>query len=904
MRRLHRFMPVFIVLGIAIFLVLNVIITINIYDKRSKSQRLGKRYLESSMNGGVDGFDVMFGDKPCGVPCGKAKDSKLSSDRASVKTNSGENSFSPVIVNDIDDSNNESPSHTTISTVGKQLDRAEVRYKFTELVSNDDCPVYQLNNKYLRHGSQQKVSCKPHRPSSEACVFAEKQYPFDPSLLKCKNSQTVEFCKFKRSGGISCIFPTMCKSIEVHGVDLGTGKIRIRGAFSSRKRLEKGLLKILHTTAESGLNFLFISCVPHNGTVDSPQQLFTWFTPITQKHLKRPAINMNIVLLDSVSRSHFYRSLPKLIDEFKRINSDKDSGGEVLDFISFQSLHGHSAENAHALFSGSVFPNNITNYQRERAPIGIDVLYKQFKDAGYVTMYQDDLCWSGIWGLRMELGLPKTWKGFWRKVKDSFIDNTGLSVASCNILKSLGLENPFGKTEGNQICFNGQFQHDFWLRYAEMWHKYARGATISYTALNVAHDSRGIRTQTLNLGLVSHVQEMLQSDKTITVFLADHGNTYTSYVRKILEGRYEMYHPSLFMLIPDGVKDILGEEIMDTLRGNQNRLVTMLDLNAGFRWIAELAANLKWSENRGIFGEIPPERTCNDLPLKLPNFCVCEGWDNVVSNDSTQMAVLEFGVGYLNSEIDRQWRQHRDSILETSFDAEDNIPIARKCHHLVPIRFENVHERNSGETLITSFDFVVAAGEGVDHKEDTFHVETQSNIRPGVTENYLKMLSFDRISPYGPYEACGDKGIRPLLCVCSMKSRVAKNGLSYIGQKSISNLWQYMPNLSGIPSKKTLFNKKKDNCIYIISRDYYVVSSKGKIDETSIGGAILEALNICPNQSFLVRIQLHPTFMKVSGKRLFSAIVHENSLKMLTVLATENFSWRTSYRFDYEVLQF
>ena len=167
----------------------------------------------------------------------------------------------------------------------------------------------------------------------------------------------------------------------------------------------------------------------------------------------RPYVNVNVILLDSVSRAHFYRSLPSTIAAFNEINSNKTTEAEVLDFELFQSVHGHSAENIHALFSGSLNPDNMADDEREKIAAGVNNLYEKFKQAGYHTVYQDDLCWTQWWGMRMELGSPTTWKEFSDKIKNSFIDDTGmLSIKLLKDVESIGIAHPVLRKSTRNCC--------------------------------------------------------------------------------------------------------------------------------------------------------------------------------------------------------------------------------------------------------------------------------------------------------------------------------------------------------------------------------------------------------------------------------------------------------------------
>lgn len=42
---------------------------------------------------------------------------------------------------------------------------------------------------------------------------------------------------------------------------------------------------------------------------------------------------------------------------------------------------------------------------------------------------------------------------------------------------------------------------------------------------------------------------------------------------------------------------------------------------------------------------------CNDIELKIFNFCVCEGWDSFIINDFLKIVIVEFVVGEFNNMI-------------------------------------------------------------------------------------------------------------------------------------------------------------------------------------------------------------------------------------------------------------
>ena len=398
----RRFYLIVLTIGVVLFIIVNILITLNIHgqDPNSKIlQRKSSEYVEKSDS--------------CVRDC-----ERTVTTRNTVFTTQQTN----VAVTD-------NEMNEIIST--EALDEDFSEQSTEDNVLPEECPRLRIQSK-IRVGKFKghRIACRPHRPSAEACKFAADLFKFDRSLLDCKDNKSWEFCKINAKAEVTCNFPKFCAIIQVDGVDPKTGSNATFGMFRTPEDAVVAIKNLVSNISQPSFQFLFLGCKFHNGSLHSKQLVF-WMLPSNRgEPFERPGstININIVLLDSLSRSHFYRSLPLLTDEFDRINLDSMSGGEVLDFTSFQSVHGHSAENAHALFTGKLFPNNITDQERERAYVGIGSLYARFKQAGYSTMYQDDLCWRSVWGLRMELGFPKSWKSFLEKIKAAHIDDIGKNL--------------------------------------------------------------------------------------------------------------------------------------------------------------------------------------------------------------------------------------------------------------------------------------------------------------------------------------------------------------------------------------------------------------------------------------------------------------------------------------------
>ena len=385
-RELRKYVRILVALGVAFVVILNVYMSLNVYEQLKPSKNFKSTIAIGNITDHIRTMEVRT----------DLVDNRLPNFVAGLSTH-------------------------------KEHVREKIKHRTKKTKHQGSCSDYKIREKFKVRGNSADITCQQHQASEEACQFAADAYAFDATLLECKNGSSVQFCSLKHSNKLTCSFPSQCQRIIVHGLDKTRGVLQVKGKFSNLQSLELGLAKIIKVLSIEGFRFVFIECASSGMKITTPRQLLTW-GPTSGHKANGPnqPINVNIVLLDSISRAHFYRSLPVVIDEFERQNEDTSGGAEVLDFSSFQSVHGHSAENFHALFTGQLFPETIVEEEREAAPVGIDTFFRAFKSAGYQTMYHEDLCWKYVWGLRMELGTPKNWRALLSSIDQSYIDDTGM----------------------------------------------------------------------------------------------------------------------------------------------------------------------------------------------------------------------------------------------------------------------------------------------------------------------------------------------------------------------------------------------------------------------------------------------------------------------------------------------
>jgi len=435
-----------------------------------------------------------------------------------------------------------------------------------------------------------------------------------------------------------------------------------------------------------------------------------------------------------------------------------------------------------------------------------------------------------------------------------------MTDSSCEILEYVyGVNHPF--YDPTQICYSGHFQHSYFFNYTlDTLNAIASDPhalpLVTYMSSSVGHDHLGRRIQTLDNGLVQYVNELSLSEDTITIMLADHGNTYTRYTVSIAEGRFEMFHPHLFIIIPNKVANRLGKEALNALTINQHRLVNVIDLHHSI--MALLDPLTGRVSPRGLFTPISANRTCNDMELRMPNLCVCEGWDTPATNDDMKKVLVENAVGMLNNQLDEQLIKHSKETNRTF--------LHRSCIRLRAVQFDEVRERrdSSRNLLFTSMLLYVASG---DLKEkDTFNVVIESRDIPSRRSLDIKLTQFDRMSRYGQYGACADKGVPLKLCTCSsgVKTKAAwplnvTDILAPVGPKYLGN-----QNISPI-----------HRCLYLVSRSHNSISYG------------YELANICERQEFVVIVDVGSRGIKLSRACPFSITVSAGTTRFLLAARLE-----------------
>lgn len=169
---------------------------------------------------------------------------------------------------------------------------------------------------------------------------------------KCSGTRYPDICSYQRTDSgeinVSCDAKVCGSSdIQMASVDPQMGKSVTNWNTLSKDRLAASVQEAMKTNQERGFDFLFLRC-------GSNLQVFS-FPPIFKKvedGKTRNNINVNVIMLDSISRPHFYRTMPRVVGAFKKINEDANIKARALDFELDQSIGQQTFENIRPFFSG------------------------------------------------------------------------------------------------------------------------------------------------------------------------------------------------------------------------------------------------------------------------------------------------------------------------------------------------------------------------------------------------------------------------------------------------------------------------------------------------------------------------------------------------------------------------
>ena len=671
-------------------------------------------------------------------------------------------------------------------------------------------------------------------------LFAEVYlYPGENPVKQTCPEATTAICDVSgslESFQVSCEQNPCGTTIKVGSVIKETGLIQWEDVNSSK--LEKFVKEFVLKNLDGMYPFFYLKCsstAKHELTQLIPVPLAI---PNNISHDGKKGINVNIILLNAVSRRHFYRSLPKTIGAFRSINLNPKSTSNVLDFELYQALR----TTVQATLLGFVKEKKNDSQSRTEK-----TLLHQFRQAGYQTLWQNDQCWkSNVDFARYfkihDSNVQNKLDNLRGILKMNNIDSLGLTHSTCVANDKNIREN--NKVAAQPICINGRYQHDYFLDYivqslTHVNNKPLSQPLFSLTSLNLGQEETGRHVQILDNSLATFVTKMASDKNTITILISDHGNTFDLFPVQTMEGQYEQYNPFLFVILPTFVAWRLGESEKRNLLNNQLKLIYIDDVHNMALSLVKKQKHSNESHNSGLFSEIDLNRNCAQLGLPSSSLCICDGWDSKQQPNIFHHIIAEFALGQLNNLIADQFTNQKTQ----------EVPFIT-CERLKGIRLRNISQKRiENGYIINQIDIYV-------QNNEQFHVNVKWH---GDNEPAMEMalVNYERKHSNVKHGSCSTYIDRDL-CVCHSQSGDSKSDEILPHWKKYSSF-----------GKRTRADNRHKHCLYILSRDYGV-------------STVFEAANMCNNVEYNVRMNFELENMRTPGELPVNVTIPSMSVKFLT----------------------
>ena len=563
-------------------------------------------------------------------------------------------------------------------------------------------------------------------------------------------------------------------SINVESFDPKYGIVTDRQkSFKTIDQLRKGLRGEIEINLRHGFDYIFLSC----GKKYRHKQAL-WLPPhievknkLKEENLKQKP-NINVIVIDSLSRHHLYRSMPQTVAAMLKVNSDV-TDRDILDFELFQSLAPFTFVNVQSFMAGKQNYANVSNRD-----IDFSSIFSRFKKAGYQTLLQEDTCWYDRWGsiltsnkkrhskLKHKEDFKREWDHLKHQMNSYFVDNFGLSHFSCEVLRLHGRTNMFNDDE--KFCFDGKPLSAHFLAYLENILKFQQNTDsakplFAYTHLNIGHEKKGTRISLLDKYLANYITATASFDNTMTILWSDHGGKTTKYSINSLSGRFEIYDSFLFISIPGKLSKYLGHDLVSNLARNQRALVTAQDLHQTIRFLS--AEKIPENDSPGsiidfgLLSDKTSREDCYSLPMRNYGLCKCiQNYQLIdlkqLENKLDAIWLAEFALGELNNKMNQQ-------LTKTS---PGKFP-KRSCLRLKGVDVYRLlfDAYKSKERFY--FDVAV---KGLSEHPEIFNF--QVILDKNQTAEPLKLSFWQRMSIYQKFDSCRDFDISVELCICSKET--------------------------------------------------------------------------------------------------------------------------------------
>lgn len=358
---------------------------------------------------------------------------------------------------------------------------------------------------------------------------------------------------------------------------------------------------------------------------------------LTKQSLPKRPLSVLFVVIDSISRLNFIRTMPK--------SRDYVSENGFIEMRGYNKIDDNTFPNFLALLTGLNKPQLRKIHCNGRELDELDkcpMIWYNFSSAGYVTAYGEDWAKLGTFNYYK--------KGFTKPPTDFYFRPYVLASEAVGTLllrgapycagpessgeRQLDLALDFAKTFKNSPYFG-----IFWMN------------TFSHQGLNIPHSfDDKLREFFTNL----KAEGVL--DDSMVILLSDHGMRMDQTIRRTVAGWFEERLPMNFISIPKWFKEKYPNSI-DNLMNNNDKLTSTYDLYMTLQQILSMSKrdfNITPSSACpkcvSLFDKIPV-RTCSEAGIPQ-EWCTCIGHMTYLNqSDPLVLDGIQFVLDHIKSEL-------------------------------------------------------------------------------------------------------------------------------------------------------------------------------------------------------------------------------------------------------------
>ncbi|CAG9320091.1 unnamed protein product [Blepharisma stoltei] len=391
------------------------------------------------------------------------------------------------------------------------------------------------------------------------------------------------------------------------------------------------------------------------------------------KHV-RP-LTVVYILIDSVSRYHFYRSLPKTIDF---LNTDLVYGKYKNNFVGYDFIINNA-------IGGNTPPNMETIIYGHNKTVHDKLLDKANPRRWYDKPKFDEVQKEAIWRIFENYGFVTAmgYETVWEYASTMY----GRYVYTDHrIFNFITAGSPLFRYKDNtekQRCYGTKDLHRHLFEYTiDFIDNYSEINKFIYLHLSEAHEMTGTVIRTVDSDLIWLLSSIFErfnakTDEDVVILLgSDHG-LYSSNWDDRFESTMENHLPFQFLFANKKIISRLGPHTNEILRKNTQRIVGRFDWFLTLRQLAvtpytrltdtsfiynEWKQNIPASNAHSVFVEKSLDnRTCSELDT-TENHCSCPNWKNIDKNDEEKYfhakTLIDLGMNLINAQINKTKASH------------------------------------------------------------------------------------------------------------------------------------------------------------------------------------------------------------------------------------------------------